>query len=124
MTEARREFDEVLKIQDSTSARNGLFTIGVLTGDQALSDAQVAARKGGRDEIDLMAVRAQAAGYQGQMKEAAALTDEFWQRAQAANRLAQSHRKASLSLAIAQASVGRRAAGARRARSRSRSPRP
>jgi tetratricopeptide (TPR) repeat protein len=107
-SDARREFEEVLKIQDSTSARNGLFTLGVLTGDHALSDAQVAARKGGRDEIDLMAVRTQALGYQGRLKAAAALTTELWQRVQAANRLAQAS-EGFLSLAIAQASVGHRA---------------
>ena len=79
----------------------------MLTGDQALSDAQIAARKGGRDEIDLMSVRAQAYGYQGRMKEAAALTTELWQRVVAANRTEQAS-EGFLSLAIAQASVGHR----------------
>ena len=48
--EARREFEEVLKMQESTSARSGLFIIATLTGDQALADAQVAAVQGRRDE--------------------------------------------------------------------------
>ena len=105
--DARREFDEVLKIQESVSARNGLFIIGVLTGDQSLADAQIAAVKGRREEVDLIAVRAQAAGYQGKMKEAATLTDDLWLRTQAANRLPQAS-EGFLALAIAQASVGRR----------------
>jgi tetratricopeptide (TPR) repeat protein len=105
MTDARREFEEVLKLQDSTTARNGLLQIGVMTGDQALVDAQIAAVKGRRDEADQIAVRAQAAAYKGRMKEAAALADELWRRPEVASRLEQAA-EGFLSFAIGQASVG------------------
>ena len=77
----------MLKLQESTSARSGLFTIATLTGDAALADAQVQAAKGRRDEIDLTGVRAQAAGYKGQMKEAERLTDEMFRQVQGTNRM-------------------------------------
>ena len=43
LADARQEFEEVLKLQESSGARNGLFTVATLTGDQALADAQIAA---------------------------------------------------------------------------------
>ncbi|MGH9175881.1 MAG: tetratricopeptide repeat protein, partial [Vicinamibacterales bacterium] len=104
--EARREFEESLKLQERASTRGGLFAIATLTGDEALADAQVAATRGQRDEADLIGVRAQAASFKGQMKEAARLADDLFSRAQAANRLPVSG-EGFIGLAIAQAAVGR-----------------
>jgi tetratricopeptide (TPR) repeat protein len=103
--DARREFEEVLKLQESTTARSGLFVLGTLSGDRALADAQIVAVQGRRDEADLVAVRAEAAAFKGQMKEAARLTDDLFRRAQAADRLSVAG-EGFLALAIAQAAVG------------------
>ena len=46
--ETRRELEEVLKLQESPSARRSLVILGTVTGDQALIDAQLAAAKGAR----------------------------------------------------------------------------
>ena len=104
--EARREFEEVLKLQESTSARNGLFTIATLTNDAALADAQVQAVKGRRDEADLTALRAQAAGYRGQMKEAERLSDELFRQVQGTTKISQAA-QSLIELAITQGLAGR-----------------
>jgi tetratricopeptide (TPR) repeat protein len=104
--EARRSFETVLTLQDSTTARNGLLTIGVITGDEALADAQIVAVKGRRDEAEQIGVRVQAAAFRGRMREAATLTDELFRRAQAANRLAFAA-EGFIGFAIAHATVGR-----------------
>lgn len=106
LADARREFEEVLKQQESGAARNGLFVIATLTGDQALANAQVEAVKGRREENELMGVRAQAAAFKGQMKEASRLTDELFRRAQAANRLGVAA-EGFVGLALLQAAMGR-----------------
>jgi tetratricopeptide (TPR) repeat protein len=104
--DARRELELTLKIQDSTSARGGLYTIAVLTGDTALADAQVEATRGRRDELAMLEIRSLAAGFRGRMKESAELGEELFRRTQAANRLAGSG-AGFLELAILQAVVGR-----------------
>ena len=52
--EARRQFEEVLKLQESISARSGLFVIATLTGDQALADAQMPPRRDSATKVDLV----------------------------------------------------------------------
>jgi tetratricopeptide (TPR) repeat protein len=109
LADARREFEEVLKLQESIGARTSLVVVGTLMQDQALVDAQVAAAKGPRAEVDMIGVRAQAAGFKGQMKESARLAEEGLRLAKDLNRLPQAS-EALLGLAINQASTGRREA--------------
>ena len=59
---------------ESGTARTGLFTIGVMTGDEALPAAQIAAVRGRREEIDMLNARVQAACYRGRVNEAAQLS--------------------------------------------------
>jgi serine/threonine protein kinase/tetratricopeptide (TPR) repeat protein len=107
LEEARREFEGAIKIQDSGSARNGLFMIGILTGDQALAGAQTEALRGDRDPLGHLSLRATAATFKGQMREAERLTDDLFRGAQAANR-SRAAGEGLLGLAIAQAMTGRR----------------
>ena len=104
--DARREFEETLKLQESLSARSGLFALSALTGDRALGEAQISAVRGNRDEAQFVALRAQAAAFKGQMREADRLTDEFFRGMQAANRLAFLGENLVV-MAISQAAVGR-----------------
>jgi tetratricopeptide (TPR) repeat protein len=104
--EARQEFDEALKLQESATARSGLFTLATLTGDQALADAQVAAVAGRRAEADVLGTRVMAACYRGQMREADRLGAELFEKLRATNRLA-FYGEAFVTFAIFQAVVGR-----------------
>jgi tetratricopeptide (TPR) repeat protein len=110
--DARREFEEVLKLQESMTARVGLVIIGTVTGDEALVAAQAAAAKGHRSEVDMISVLAQAAAYRGRLQESTKLADELYRRASDANRLDVAS-EALLGLAISQA-LGGRAREARR----------
>ncbi|MDP1570086.1 MAG: protein kinase [Vicinamibacterales bacterium] len=74
--EARAAFEGVLALTEDTQARAGLVTIGVVTGDDALVDAQVAASRGSRDEVDLLITRASGALYQGRVARARTLFDD------------------------------------------------
>jgi tetratricopeptide (TPR) repeat protein len=105
--QARREFEEVLKLQDSTNARAGLYSLAILMGDQALAGAQVEAVKGRRDEMDFTSVRATAAGYKGQMKESARLTDDVYRQLQNTPRLKLAG-EGMVAFALFQAAMGRR----------------
>jgi eukaryotic-like serine/threonine-protein kinase len=78
--DARRSFEQTLKLQESTSARGGLYTIGILTGDTALAEAQVQAVRGRRDELQHLFLQASAAAYQGRMREAARRLDVAFER--------------------------------------------
>ena len=105
LDEARRGFERVLKLQDSVSARSGLYALAIVSGDEALAAAQVEAVRGRRDEVDLLPARFGAAAYQGRLREGAELVD-LWQR-----RMEQSGRGADvaesvLSFAINEALVG------------------
>ena len=62
--------------------------------------------RGNRDEAQFVALRAQAAAFKGQMREADRLTDEFFRGMQAANRLAFLGENLVV-MAISQAAVGR-----------------
>jgi tetratricopeptide (TPR) repeat protein len=106
LADARPQFEEVLKLQESMSARAGLFRLATLAGDQALADAQVAAVRGRRDEFVMILQRAAAACFRGQMKEAARLADDLFLRVQSLNRL-QTAGEDFLVLGIAHALVGR-----------------
>jgi eukaryotic-like serine/threonine-protein kinase len=103
--EARAGFDRVLKLQDSVSARQGLFGLAVVSGDEALEQAQIEAVRGRRDEEDFLPSRAGAAAYRGRFREGAELV-ELWER-----RMEQSGRGAyvaegMLNFAISEALVG------------------
>jgi tetratricopeptide (TPR) repeat protein len=104
--DGRRELEEVLKLQESMSARTTLVIIGTVTGDAALVERQIAAAKGQRAEVDMFAIRAQAAQYLGQMKEAARLTDITFGMLRDLNRV-ENLSEGLLGLAIGQALTGR-----------------
>ncbi len=84
--DARKAYESAVKIQDSSSARGGLFVIGIVTGDTALADTQVQAMRGRRDEVDFLRTRMGAAAYQGRMKDAALLATEWQGRMEQASR--------------------------------------
>lgn len=75
--EARRVMESAVKLQDSTSARIGVYQAAILQGDIAAADQQVAAVRGRRDEVEMFAIRLYAAMYRGRFKEADALADDY-----------------------------------------------
>ncbi|HEX8031443.1 MAG TPA: protein kinase, partial [Vicinamibacterales bacterium] len=103
--DAKRVMENAIKLQDSTSARVGLYQTAVLMGDSALAEQQVTATRGRRDEIDMVAVRMFAASYRGRMKEAAELAADFQARGLALSR-GKSLGTALMQLAINEALVG------------------
>jgi serine/threonine protein kinase/tetratricopeptide (TPR) repeat protein len=103
--DARRVMETAIKLQDSTSARVGLYQVAVLTGDMALADAQAAAVRGRRDEVDMIAIRMFASTYRGRMKEAGELAADLQARALALSR-GMSAGNAMMQLAISEALVG------------------
>jgi tetratricopeptide (TPR) repeat protein len=103
--DARRVYENAIKLQDSTSVRVGLYQIGILTGDLAFAEQQVAAVQGRRDEVDMFAMRMFGATYRGRMKEAAELAVDFQTKAAALSR-AQSAGNGVMQLAISEALVG------------------
>ncbi|MBY0495884.1 MAG: protein kinase [Cyanobacteria bacterium] len=103
--EAKRAYESAILLQDSTSARVGLYQIAILMGDQPLADQQAAAVQGRRDEVDMIGIRMFAATYRGRMKEAAVLAEDYQARALALSR-PQSASNAVMQLAISEAIVG------------------
>ncbi len=77
LDDARTSFEAVLAIAENTNARAGLLMIGTLTNDDALVDAQVAAARGSRTEVDVLITRASGALYQGRLARATVLFDEL-----------------------------------------------
>ncbi len=106
LTEAIKQYQESLKLLDGIRMRTGLFAAATLAGDHALADEQVKAVVGERDQIDMLATRAQAASYRGRMREAAALVDQLITRAVSLNQL-QYAGEGLLGFAIGDAAVGR-----------------
>jgi tetratricopeptide (TPR) repeat protein len=104
---AKRAAESAIALQDSSGARQVLHTVGIVTGDQALADAQVAAMRGRREEVDLIASRMFGAAYRGRMNEAAELAVEVQARAVALSRGPQAA-QALMTLAISEAIVGLR----------------
>ena len=104
-TNARRAAESSLALQDGATARGALYTIAVITGDQALADAQVAAMRGRREEVDMIGARMFGASYRGRMNEAAELAVEFQQKSVALSRGPQSGQVLMI-LAISEAIVG------------------
>lgn len=78
--EARRTFEDALKLQDGTNIRMGLFTVATLTGDEALAQAQVEAVRGRRDEVNMLGVQIQAALMRGHIADARQLADRWFAR--------------------------------------------
>ena len=106
MADARIALEATLKLQDSVTARQGLFGIGVVTGDEALQAAQVEAVRGKRDERLLTLVRVQAAAFQGRLRESHALADELLQVSRGMPEF-EGMGESFMALAIADASYGR-----------------
>jgi serine/threonine protein kinase/Flp pilus assembly protein TadD len=105
LDEARKGFEHLIKLQDSTSARRGLFLIGIVTGDEAFAAAQVEAVRGRRDEIDLLPAQAVAASYQGRFREGGELL-ELWQRRTEQAGRRENVAETALVFAISEAFVG------------------
>jgi tetratricopeptide (TPR) repeat protein len=103
--EARRIMESAIKLQDSTSARVGLYQTAIFLGDMALAEQQIAAVRGRRDENDMVAIRTFAATYRGRFKEAGELATELQTRAVALSR-ATNAGNAMMQLAINEAFVG------------------
>ena len=104
--DARKEFQETVRLTESGSGRTGLFTVATFLGDQKLADEQIAAVRGRREEVDMVATRVQAALYRGRAKEAAELTDDLYRRVVALKRLDQA-REGLLAFALGMALLGR-----------------
>ncbi len=107
--DARKALETAARIQSSVGPRASLYALGVITGDMALADEQVAAIVGRREEVDFLRVRIQAALFLGKMKEASDLAAEWKIRMEAASRRAQTG-EVLLSVAIDEALVGMTAA--------------
>jgi tetratricopeptide (TPR) repeat protein len=102
---ARRAAEASLALTESSSPRQALYVIGVVTGDRALEEAQVAAMRGRREEVDMVGNRMFGAVYRGKMNEAAELAVELQTRAIALSR-GQQVSQALMGLAISEALVG------------------
>jgi eukaryotic-like serine/threonine-protein kinase len=102
---ATRVLNNALKLQDSTSSRVGLYQIAIFTGDTKLADEQVAAARGRRDEVEMVAIRMFGAAYRGRFKEAAELAIEYQNRMAALSRSAQAG-QSLMALAIGEALAG------------------
>ena len=103
--ESRKAIETALKLQDSTSARAGLYTLATVTGDRALADSQVALVRGRRDEVTMVVTRMAAATYLGKMKEAGELVVEVQSRLEQAS-LGERSGERVIDLAINEALVG------------------
>jgi tetratricopeptide (TPR) repeat protein len=103
--ESRKAIETALKLQDSTSARAGLYTLATVTGDRALADSQVALVRGRRDEVTMVVSRMAAATYLGKMKEAGELVVEVQSRLEQAS-LGERSGERVIDLAINEALVG------------------
>jgi len=113
---AREAFETALQLQNSVGPRASLYALGVITGDMALADAQVAGIAGRREEIDFLGVRMGGAAYLGRMQEAAALGVDWQARMEAASRRAHVG-QGLMQLAINEALVGQAEAARARVKS-------
>ena len=111
---ARRVLNDALRLQDSTGSRIGLYQIAVLTGDTKLAEEQIAAVRGRRDEVDMVAIRMYGAAYRGRFKEAGELAAEFQTRMAALSRSPQAGQHL-MALAIGEALAGLHDAAGERA---------
>ena len=103
--DSRKAIETALKLQDSTGARAGLYTLATVTGDRALADSQVALVRGRRDEVIMVVTRMAAATYLGKMKEAGELVVEVQSRLEQAS-LGERSGDRVIDLAINEALVG------------------
>ena len=106
LEDARREWEEVLKLQEHVGARMSLVRLATFAGDHQTAERHLAAAKAARGELDALGTRVDIALYRGQMKEAARLANDLVSMLIDQKRLAQAS-EGLLSLAIAQASTGR-----------------
>lgn len=84
--DARKALETALTLQENAGGRASLYTLAIVTGDQALANAQAAAVAGKREEIDFMTVQMRAATFAGKMAEASRLAVEWQSRMFAASR--------------------------------------
>jgi tetratricopeptide (TPR) repeat protein len=103
--DARRVIETAITLQDSTSARIGLYQIAVLTGDTKLAEEQIAAVRGRRDEVEMFGIRMFAAAFRGRLKEAGELAVDFQARSVALSRGPQAG-NAVMQIAITEAMYG------------------
>jgi len=102
---AKRVLNNALKLQDSTGSRIGLYQIAIYTGDMKLAEEQVAAVRGRRDEVEMVAIRMFGAAYRGRFTEAAELAIEYQNRMAALSRSPQAGQNL-MALAISEALAG------------------
>jgi tetratricopeptide (TPR) repeat protein len=103
--DSRRTYEALLKLQENSGARAGLYALGTITGDQALADAQVAAMSGHREEAVMTSMRIQGAVFRGRFTAAAELTPLLQRQLEQVSRRDQAG-QAIMSLAISEALVG------------------
>ena len=103
--DAKRAYETAVKLQDSTISRIGLYQTAVLMGDMATAEQQAIAVHGRRDEVDMVAIRMNAATYRGRFKEAAEFANDFQARNIALSR-PQAAGNGIMQLAIGEAIVG------------------
>jgi eukaryotic-like serine/threonine-protein kinase len=104
--DARRSFEQVLKLQENVSARMGLVTVGTLSGDQTLVETHANAARGPRSALSVAITMTQAEAYRGRMNEAARRADDVFRLARDERRLGDLA-EAFLGFAINQALTGR-----------------
>lgn len=103
--DAKRAYEDAIRLSDSTGARVGLYRTAIMIGDSTLADRQVAAVRGRRDEVDMTEARMFAAAYRGRMREAGDLAADFQAREIALSRSAAAG-AAVIQLALSEAIVG------------------
>jgi eukaryotic-like serine/threonine-protein kinase len=74
--DARAAFESVLTLVENIGARASLLMIGIFTDDDALVEAQVAAARGRRDEVDVMLAHGSGLLYQGRLERATRMFDQ------------------------------------------------
>ena len=103
--DAKRVMETAIKLQDSTSARIGMYQAAILLGDMNYAEQQVAAVRGRRDEGEMLGIRLFAASYRGRFKDAAELVNEYESRMIALSRPTVAG-SGIMQLAISEAIVG------------------
>jgi eukaryotic-like serine/threonine-protein kinase len=103
---ARREWEEMLRLQEHVGARMALVRLGTFIGDNQLVERHLTATKSAPLSLDVLGTRVDVAVYQGRMREAARLAEDLIRELSDQNRLSQASENV-LSLAIFQATTGR-----------------
>lgn len=85
--DAKRAYEQALKVQDSATARVGLFLTASAMGDQPLADQQVEAMRGRRDEMDILAAHIKVLEHGGRFAAASELIADWRRRMEQSSRV-------------------------------------